>query len=674
MEILGNHDQNTTFAKFKHKLHSRKVIVLALTVMTFLIFGATCLIYGAYLQKTGQTTVLKLFLIRASELDFSFIPMFAQGTTVEIDQLALDIKFKYYEKLRYFREMALSKKLITEEMQEEVPAKIRYNNHTYRVGLSLTGLTTDHLKHPYKWSLNVKVKDGKTIMGMKKFALLYPSARGYLTDWIATKILTSLNVIGLRIDFVDVEVNGKNQGIYYLEERYDKRMIENNRSREGIVFRVNKTNLKFYGVKSIKESAELGIQLTRLKRSWHGFLTNDIQVNDLFDLPKFAALFAVSDLMSQKHPLSPSNMRLYYNPITGLIEPIGREWGYLRKEWDSKTSLSIEEPDSEVLHHVKLIEIPLIKKIMEPFEFQEEYIKKMELISRPEYLDSIFESNKHELELISNKVYKQNPFYKFPADLLRHNQEYLRKKLFPDFPSIKVYFDQKSHETISLYVENKINLPIEIHSIEYNTTHFYTPRKRLLLESKFKKAGLFQEVKFIFPDSINSTTFSSDSLEVYYSILGINDIQSTIVYPKVMSTTDYSKLIPTQQKSNFQEFGSIEYDNHNKIIKFLRPVVEIDKDIIIPDGYTLSAEPGTKINLTNASRIISYSPISFIGEPNNEIILTSSDSTGQGIVVFSATTVSELSHVKFEHLSNITDGSWVLSGVITFFESSLYFQ
>ena len=88
--------------------------------------GAGCVIYGAYLQKTGQTAGLRMLLVRVSELDFSFIPRYAQSTTAKVDRLAVDIKFTNHEKIRYFREMALDQEMITEEMQEEVPAKIRY--------------------------------------------------------------------------------------------------------------------------------------------------------------------------------------------------------------------------------------------------------------------------------------------------------------------------------------------------------------------------------------------------------------------------------------------------------------------------------------------------------------------------------------------------------------------
>ncbi len=669
MEIHSKSDQRGILGWLKRKLASQKGTLLALTIPAILAFGFCCLVYGAYLNNTGQTAVLKMFLIRVSELNFSFIPKLAKSTTVDIEQLVIDIKFKNSEKIRYLRERALVKGRIYAEEQTEVPAKIRYNGRTFRVDISLTGGNNSHTRHPYKWSLLIKIKDGETIMGMKKFALLYPEARGYLTDWIATRILQSQNVVGLRSDFVNIVINGKNQGLYYLEERFDKRLIENNRQREGIIFKVFQNKLDVYSLKKIKESPELASQLAKLRQLWYGFLNGDIEANELLDLNKFASMFAVSDLINSKHAVNPMNMRLYFNPVTGLVEPIGREWGYLRDETYRETSLFIEQPNPEVDGHVFLSEDPVLKKIIDSFKFEEEYIKQAEIISKPEFLDSILESNQQQLAQFQNKIYQHNPFYEFPLDLLRKNQQYIRSKLHPQVPSLVASFKQVHQDTVSIYVENKLDLPIEVHGFVYNGKHRIVPRNRLLLASKYKSVKLRHEISFQLNDQIDQTGFSADSVDVLYSILGINDIRSTIVYPKLMTAADFDDLIPTQRKSSFDQFSSIVFDPENKLIKLSEPINRIDKDLIIPKGYTLTADPGCTIDLINSSRIISYSPISLVGKPDNEITVTSSDSTGQGIVVYSATTASELSYVNFEHLSNITDGSWVLRGAITFFES-----
>jgi hypothetical protein len=301
LEIQNNHLRESTLKKVINKLGKKRIYVISISLVALLGFGFSCIVWGAYLQKTKQTGILKMFLIRMSEFDFSFIPKHIEGRITKIENFFIDVKFENWEKIRYYREKALANGLITSEMKQWVPANIRYNNHTYNVDISITGVTTNHLIQPSKWSLSVKVKDQKTIMGLRKFALLIPWTRGYLTDWIATDILKSQNVIGLRSNFVNVNINGKDGGLYYLEERFDKRLIENNQLSEGILFKLTDNGLDVYGLKKIIKNEELSSQLIRLKRMIHGFLTGEISAERIFDLKKLATLYVVTDILNAKH-------------------------------------------------------------------------------------------------------------------------------------------------------------------------------------------------------------------------------------------------------------------------------------------------------------------------------------------------------------------------------------
>ena len=53
-----------------------------------------------------------------------------------------------------------------------------------------------------------------------------------------------------------------------------------------------------------------------------GFLQKEFSLKDTFDLEKWASLFAVADLTYTHHGLNPQNVKFYYNPISGLFEPI----------------------------------------------------------------------------------------------------------------------------------------------------------------------------------------------------------------------------------------------------------------------------------------------------------------------------------------------------------------
>jgi len=674
MEIHNNLNEDKLFIKIKNKLGARKILLIILILFAIGSFGFGCIIYGAYLNKTSQTAVLKMFLLRVSELDFAFIPNYLKSTTADIENLSIDIKFKNWEKLRYFREKALIEGRIGNDLQEEISARIRYNNQTYRVGVSLTGMTNEHVRQPKKWSLAIKVKGDETIFGMKKFALLVPQSRGYLTDWIAAKLLKSQNIIGLRCDFVNVTINGSDHGIYYLEERYDKRLVENNHLREGIIFRADDygSDIEVYRLKDINESAALSNQLTRLKLLWHGFLNGEIETNKLFDLEKFASFYVVSDLMNGKHALFFMNMRLYYNPVTGLVEPIGREWGYLRKETETEPSLSISQPGQH--SQIDLRENQLLSKIFDSHIFEEQYINKADIITTPQYLDSILAINEKEFTSLIRKIHKQNPFYIFPIDILRKNQAFIREKLYPNLPPIKIYFNTLKNDSVLLFVENKIDLPIEIHSFIYNNKITITPGDRLVLESKGKITEPYQEVNFHFDDHFSNSPFSPDSVSVNYSLLGLHHIRKTILLPLEI-TSGYGSIInPPSQDPNLKKFSFLDVDDRNHQINFAEKDCELTEDLIIPQGYVVTAMPGCTIDLNNAAKVISYSPILFFGKTDSLITITSSDSTGQGIVVFNAGQTSHFSNVNFEYLSNSSGIGWGLTGAITFYESSTIFN
>lgn len=673
MEIHNNYSKNNFFKSVKNRVASRRIITILFYLIAICGFGFGCIVYGAYLNKTSQTSVLRMFLVRISEFDFSFIPNYFKGQTKDIEQLTIDIAFKNMEKIRFFRERALAKGRISESDQEEVPARINYNGHSYRVDLSLTGLLPAHIRHPDQWSLAVKVKNDETIMGMKRFALLFTQSRGYLTDWIATKLLRAKGVIGIRNDFVSVVINGKNNGIYYLEERYDKRLIENNQFREGIIFQFDEVDfsIELYGEKTIMETPELAEQLAKLKKLWNLFLNDKIAPEEIFDLKKMASVFVVSDLINGKHAYFLMNMRLYFNPHTSLIEPIGREWGYFRNETYVNPTISISKGDTP--EQIALNESAILTKIVSSVSFKEEYLKQMQQYTYRNYLDSIINVNKAELESLLSKIYLQNPFYKFPIDLLYKNQDFLRKKLSPDLPFIESSFVSLKEETITIKFYNSLDLPVEIHGVSYNGKSL-KKSDRVIIDPFSKGINTELLATFTFDPKANIKRFSTDSLEVSYSVLGINNLKKTIVFPEETLLSDATGINPTKKVPNYGKFTYLKEDKEIGLLTFKKGRCEVREDLIIPEGYIVSADPGCEIDLLNSSKIISYSPFRMFGHGDSLITFQSSDSTGQGIVVFNCNEFSEFSYVHFINLSNVDDDGWDLTGAITFYEAPVNFN
>jgi hypothetical protein len=215
------------------------------------------------------------------------------------------------------------------------------------------------------------------------------------------------------------------------------------------------------------------------------------------------------------------------------------------------------------------------------------------------------------------------------------------------------------------------NLPIEILYINKNKRIEIIPEQRLILKSSHTTENKYQEIKLPLSNKNDSLTLSSDSLEVYYSVLGLNEIRKVVIFPKVMEQSDFERLNPTKQPSNIDEFDFLTVDDKNKTIEFSKAMCSLNRDLIIPKDYIVTAKPGCLIDLVNSARIISYSPVMFFGRNDSVISVTSSDLTGQGMIVFNCDKTSELNHVRFSNLSNISDFGWGMTGALTFYESSV---
>ena len=132
--------------------------------------------------------------------------------------------------------------------EQTVRGEIRYKNQKYKAKFSLTGANLDHISNTYKWSLRVNLNGDEQIEGMEKFTLLVPQTRGsnLLSEWIIHKFSNFMGLINLRYDFKKIILNGKDHGIYAMEEHFDKRMLENNKMRAGLIIKPHLDSFKVY--------------------------------------------------------------------------------------------------------------------------------------------------------------------------------------------------------------------------------------------------------------------------------------------------------------------------------------------------------------------------------------------------------------------------------------------
>ena len=670
-----NQETNTSLpsSKIKNFIQKRKPLTLwfiglsSIAAIVFLFFAT--LGYGAYLKKIGQTTYYNNILLKISELDFSFIKNYTKGSMTPLDEIKIDIKFKHLLRIEYLREQALKGKYIDKSVKaEEFPADLTYNGKTHRVKISLTGMTTDHLVNPDKWSFQVKVRGDDTINGMKRFGLLLPKSRGFMSDWLGYELLTDRGLMGLRVDFVDVNINGKPYGIFYMEERFDKHLLENNKLRESIIFKLD-GELSAYKESKLMLDPTTRDQLLLLKRMWQDVMAGNLPPEQFFDQDKMAKLFVITDLMNNKHPLYPGNLRFYFNPVTGLVEPIAREFGSLHKYDRSTLSMFLEKPKEENYRHNKLRADKTLQIIYNNMAFKKNYVKEAEIISQPEFLDSLFIGRSAKINTLLTKVYRTWPFYDVPSEKLYENQEYIRNTLFPAVDEIVTYYTEKENDFIKVHIRNQQYLPVEVSFLSWRDSIFLYPENPVIIDSKEEEVtDKVEQFSFKIPSDVIWTDSFIPELKIHYGLFGSSkNKKSSVVFPWPFEDKAQHIGNPVTKVPNYKSFDFIK-ENSN-IISIPAGNWKIDRDLVIPEGKRFQFDAGAKIDLTNSARIISYSALHSNGEEDKPVLVTSSDTTSRGILVIRGAERSQLEYTNFNYLNHPKENGWQLPGAVTFYES-----
>jgi len=385
--------------KFKTKIFL-KIFISFSAISTFVIVLLYFLYLGASLQKQNKFAGYRPLLKHVLRTNFKIPINYIHGLRSNPKKLIIDIKHMDMQKLSYFREYALNEKLDLEyfffedskatitrrDKLGDVPATITYNGKSHRAKISLTGWTLQHYLSPNKHSLKVKLKGDDAVMGMNKFSLLNIAGRdGGVNEWFCHKLSAYEGLISLKTDLVQVSINGMDRGLFFVEEGFNKILIERNKHREGIVFKPT-IPMDVLGKKKILKSPVLRKNMGLLDVLYRDFLSGKLSTSQLFDIKQMAKYYAITDLVNGFHQLAIDNIHLYFNPVTRLVEPIGREWGV--DFYAPLTSICGElkngwiRPEVNYFHH----------KIFSDAKFVSEYFKALERLSKITWLriDSSF--------------------------------------------------------------------------------------------------------------------------------------------------------------------------------------------------------------------------------------------------------------------------------------------
>ena len=481
----------------------------------------------------------------------NIIPNYFKGLSSEPDIIFIDIKSLNIQRLSYLRDQALMNQdgVIKEEYKSEtVKGKLSYKGKSYKADLSLTGQNMDHINNAYKWSFRVNLKGEGRIDGIKKFTLLVPHTRGsdQLSEFIGHKLMKHVGLISLRYDYKKVILNGKDYGIYAFEEHLDKRTLESNSLRDGIIIKATPDSFKLFKEKKVRTNEIFSSQLNYLQRKWDMFLKGEIPTQSIFDIEKLAKYYAISDIINGQHTHYLGNEIFHFNPMTLLLEPIGREWD----------APYIDDEDFRIfLNNIEVISGDANSKnfqslIFKDKEFINLYLKYLDRYSEIDFIDNFMKENIEEILESKYKLYSQYPY-------LDANENILYEQI----------------DTIKN----------ELSEMELQNTALESPKEII-----------------------------------------IND-----------------------------------------------PNWIISNNFVVDKGKKLIVSEGTTIDMINNAGIISYGEVIFKGKKEKPIVITSSDNTGSGILVFFAKNRSKIENTIFSGIETPKESIRSLTSPVFFYESDV---
>ena len=514
-------------------------------------------------------------------------------------------------------------------------------------------------------------------------------------EWLGHQAMRRNGVIALRYDFADVSLNGKSLGIYAVEEHFDKRLIEHNARREGPIIRFGEdlmwreivqqvrphrralsngvgdylvSPIDGFQTDKVLASDELRAQYLRAIHMLELFREGQRATSEVFDVDLLATYFALTDLFGAEHGARWNNIRYYYNPVTSLLEPISFDLqGGQPLKWLSLCGQGTFSSQGVLVNRYD----HLNRTLFQDRKFTAAYLRELERISQPDFLNKLLAETEPERLRALSILYTEFPYYEFSPDVLYRNQRYIRSVLNP-IKGLHAYRHGIDEYQCRLQLGNIQYLPLEVIGVEADTLGVVNlPQPVFLSPRRHEQPIVLKSVHLDLPASADLASLSSSELRIRYKVLGSTQIRTATVTPYAYTPELYLGDEMIRQSSTVGEFDFVDVDDDRRKIIFLPGSWTIDRDLLIPSGYTVECGPATELDLVASSLIVSKSPLNWLGTGDRPVVIRSSDGTGQGLVVLQTDGPSTLDHVVFDHLTNPNRDGWLLTGAVTFYESSV---
>ncbi len=606
-----------------------------------------------------------------------------------------------------------------ERSELEVPASIRISNDSsLKASISLKGQALDHVQYKNKESMRIEIKNG-SYKGMTEFSLQHPLVRDFQLEPIFMEVTNKYGILSTRYDLIKVVINGRSRGIFEIEEVGTKEHIERSGRRNSAVLRLKvdpdnnlrKVNISDSGFPETYRTTEIDtlntskiIQdpllneykkiSTSLLRS---YLDGQLNASEVFDTKLMGRYLGIIEVFGSLHPSIYYNMLFYYNPLTGLLEPIAYDASLFQRYGKNTIIRNLTEG--------------LIEELLNDKEIFEEYYKtisnlSLELINEEGIYHSLVEIDKdwHSKLVQEYWLLGKIDFEEIKTrakELSNKDKNSFAKKsnrILPTFESKE--YNCENSQAITINKSNE-NLK-DVDNPEYNLIHsenFIIDNCRVIKiwSSAFDNAASSEKIKLISIElksdgvstfySINKEVsieqnsflgeFSSalpsvpEYLEIYTKDIESDEVNIYFLNPinndvDVITSNNISKPFEGSYLKNicFKECKTFDED---EIV--LQGNLKFENSIFLHKNQKLKILPGSRLKFSDNSGIFGYGSLDILGTKENKVTLDALNNSWRGIHLYN----HEKNNLKNAKVSNTfpkeidyfrTGGISIIGGVV----------
>ena len=645
------------------------------TAVVFVLIGSAALAANAFLHKRGHPGLGRFVKQWAVNYPASF--------AVEPPTIKLTVDEKDMEFIQEVVDRARERGVIEQEGNDYVDAKVEADNAPFKAKVRIKGKMTDHVDGR-KWSFRVIAKKDGGFLGMKRFSLQHPGTRNYLCDWFYHELSRGEGIVALRYGFCRVELNGEDLGVYAYEEHFGPELLQNNGRLNGPLLRFDPALFWQHRLNGLD-----GVHVNDAYGAYQAAALDAYGTNDLAKDPASKALFeqalalvdafrrgeepaaevfhadligrrlALIDLVGGHHSMDWSDVKFYYDPGAQHLEPVSYESfsAFPTKELAGAYRYTGGFRQNDELH-TQLLNDPAIMAA---------YVHHLERLAVPAYLDSAFAALKGPLDTASATIYREFPYKELDRALYYANQKAIRRLMASPRP-LNAYTQALRGDTLVLMVVPSDALPVQVDSLVLPDGRHFAPRSRTIVPCR-PRGGVGSPVEVRFLTGPVNDSLLIGKMELQCRFLGSAVVRNVPVQAFGLRTVQ-GLAMPGQKAATFRSFPFIEVDDHAKVVRIRPGAWTVDRDLVIPSGYTVEALAPLKLSLSKGAELVSRSPLRWVGTEEMPILVTSADSSSLGVHVIDAAGQSRLEHVHFTGLMRYANDQ-VRPAELSFYRSNV---